>query len=102
MLWTNPDQGTAAPITGARYEVCSALGVGCVGGPVASGQGVSRIDSVVIPDGEHLVKVWLQDEAGNVDPANAATLTVDPSKITARRWTRSRPCLRMALRRRRG
>ena len=39
LLWTNPGQGTAAPISGARYEVCSALGVGCVGGPLPSQRG---------------------------------------------------------------
>jgi hypothetical protein len=31
------------------------------------------------------VRVWLEDEAGNADPANAATLTVDPTTISAPR-----------------
>jgi hypothetical protein len=55
---------------------------------------VSRIDSVAIPDGDHLVKVWLQDEAGNAEPANAAMLTVDPSKVTARAVDTKPPVLK--------
>jgi hypothetical protein len=80
-VWNNPDQGTAAPVAAARYEVCDALGAACAES-VAGGSG---IDSVALPAGSHVVRVWLQDEAGNADRANAATLTVDPASVSARR-----------------
>ena len=89
--WTNPDQGTAAPISGARYEVCDALGVGCVAGGLIAGPNIARLGAVSIPAGEHVVRVWLQDEAGNADSAGAATITVDPSTITARRTVETNP-----------
>ena len=37
LMWTNPDQGTAAPIVGARYEVCDAAGGNCVAGESVGG-----------------------------------------------------------------
>ncbi|WP_157591760.1 hypothetical protein [Solirubrobacter soli] len=80
-VWTNPDQGTAAPIAAAHYEVC---GTACVEG-VATGPAIARLDSVVLPAGSNLVRVWLEDQAGNADRANAATLTVDPSIVSAPR-----------------
>jgi hypothetical protein len=89
--WTNPDQGSAAPITGARYEVCDALGVTCVAGGTVAGGNIERLASVAIGAGEHVVKVWLQDEAANADSANAATITVDPGTISARRVVATNP-----------
>jgi hypothetical protein len=91
LLWTNPDQGTAAPIVGSRYEVCDAMAVRCVSGAMAAGRGISRVDSVAVPAGEHVVRVWLQDEAGNVDRANAAVLSIDPSTLTAPRVLDTNP-----------
>jgi hypothetical protein len=85
LVWTNPDQGTAAPITGARYEVCDAAGSNCVAGELMGGRDIARVGSLAIPAGEHLVRVWLQDEAGHADPASAASLAVDPATISARR-----------------
>ena len=49
------------------------------------------MNAVAIPDGPHLVRVWLEDEAGNADRANAATLAVDPSTISARRAVEHNP-----------
>ena len=83
-VWANPDQGTAAPVAAAHYEVCDALGAACAETVVAGGA-IARVNSVAIPAGAHLVRVWLQDEAGNADRANAATLTVDPSSVSAPR-----------------
>lgn len=79
LRWTNPDQGSAAPIAGARYEVCGAT---CTTGRVDE-PGITAIDSLALPSGEHTVKVWLEDQAGNVDSGNAATVTFDPSRLTA-------------------
>jgi hypothetical protein len=78
--WTNPDQGTAAPPAAAHYEVCDALGGACTASVVA-GQDIARLGSVAVPGGRHLIRVWLQDEAGNADRANAASLIVDPSSV---------------------
>jgi hypothetical protein len=91
LAWTNPDQGTAAPIVAARYEICDAAASSCVAGEPVAGRGVARIDSLVIPAGEHVVRVWLQDEAGNVDPAGAAVIAVDPTTISARRVVDTNP-----------
>ena len=91
LTWTNPDQGTAAPITGARYEVCDSAGSNCVAGGLVTGRAITRIGSVALPAGENVVKVWLQDEAGNVDPATAAVLAVDPASISARRVVDTNP-----------
>ena len=55
------------------------------------GRDIARVPSVAIPAGEHVVRVWLQDEAGNVDPATAATLAVDPSTVSARRAVDTNP-----------
>ena len=94
LLWKNPDQGSAAPIAAARYEVvCERAGSGCAGGPWPAAQGLARSTSLAMPGGEHIVKVWLQDEAGNADPANAATLTFDPSKLTSRTVNTNPPVL---------
>jgi len=49
------------------------------------------VNAVAIPDGPHLVRVWLEDEAGNADRGNAATLAVDPATISARRAVELNP-----------
>ena len=83
-VWTNPGQGTAAPVAAAHYEICDALGAVCAEA-VVTGGGIARLDSVAVPAGPHVVRVWLQDEAGNADRANAATLTFDPSSVSTPR-----------------
>ena len=40
-VWSNPDQGTAAPVATAHYEVCDALGAACAES-VVSGSGIAR------------------------------------------------------------
>jgi hypothetical protein len=84
LVWSNPAQGAAAPVAAAHYEVCDALGTGCAE-TVVTGSAIARLGSVAVPAGTHLIRVWLQDEAGNADRANAATLTVDPSSVSAPR-----------------
>ena len=46
-------------------------------------RGIARVASSPSPRA-HVVRVWLQDEAGNADRANAATLTVDPARSARR------------------
>jgi hypothetical protein len=84
LVWENPDQGLAAPVAAAHYEVCDALGASCAE-TVVTADAITRVSSVTIPAGAHLVRVWLQDAAGNAERANAATLTIDPSSISAPR-----------------
>jgi hypothetical protein len=83
LTWTNPDQGTAAPIAAARYQVCNAAGGDCA--PSGRVPGSDRIGSAAVPAGEHLVRVWLEDEAGHADRDNAAGLIVDPNNIASTR-----------------
>ena len=72
-------QGTAAPIVGARVQVCAAGG--CDEPRVLSARDISRLESIALPAGEQTIKVWLEDEAGHVDSGNAAALTVDPTTL---------------------
>ena len=89
LSWTNPDQGAAAPIAAARVQVC--VGATCGESKVFTGSDIERIASLALPAGEQTVKVWLQDEAGNADAGNAATLTVDPATIEAPNVLQTRP-----------
>ncbi|HEY6886314.1 MAG TPA: hypothetical protein VI300_01005 [Solirubrobacter sp.] len=89
LTWTNSDQGTAAPIAAARVQVCT--GATCDEPKVFQGSGIARIGSLALAAGEQTVKVWLQDEAGNTDASNAATLTVDPTTIEAPNVLQTRP-----------
>jgi hypothetical protein len=77
LAWTNPDQGTAAPIVAARYRVCDALGVTC--GPerrVAAAR-IARVAGVAVSAGTQSVRVWLEDGAGHSDRRNAAVVAVE-------------------------
>jgi hypothetical protein len=90
LTWTNPDQGTAAPIAAALYEVCNANGGNCSPG-AASGDGIARLEAIGVPTGLHVVRVWLQDQAGNSDPTRAASVTIDPSAVGTTRGSDQRP-----------
>ncbi len=83
-VWDNPDQGATAPVAAVHYEVCDALGAACTES-VVTGSAIARVNSVAVPAGSHVVRVWLQDEAGNADRASAVTLTIDPASISAPR-----------------
>ncbi len=69
--WSNPG-GQHAPIVRARYTACPVDGGGCTSGdapvealPIAAGILVPR-------PGEWDLRVWLEDAAGNADPASAS------------------------------
>ena len=83
-VWDNPDQGATAPVAAVHYEVCDALGAACTES-VVTGSAIARVNSVAVPAGSHVVRVWLQDEAGNADRASAVTLTIDPASVSAPR-----------------
>jgi hypothetical protein len=78
--WTNP-AGQHAPIARARYRACLVGGDRCVDGERV-GAGVDRTDPIALPQaGEWDARVWLEDAAGNADPASATAalrLRLDP------------------------
>jgi hypothetical protein len=77
LAWTNPT-GQAAPIVKAHYSVCQAASpttCSVTDGTVA-GTGVHAISGIRVPSaGNYLVRVWLEDAAGNVN-AGLASLPV--------------------------
>ena len=86
VTWRNPDQGVAGPITKVHYRVCGASG--CQGEQVVDGA-VDALRGLSVPgSGDWTVGVWLEDAAGNVDSAKAATVHlrygIDPTASSAR------------------
>lgn len=88
--WTNPGQGAGAPIAVAYYEVCDPAGTTC--GPVnsAAAPNIAQIAELAVPDtpGDYLLRLWLEDDAGNATPASAASVVVhqprrDPVRVGA-------------------
>ena len=82
VTWRNPDQGRASPIAEARYRLCRAGNpADCFQG-AQTGRGVSALHGLTLPDqGDWILRVWLADEAGNVDAARASDavhLRLDP------------------------
>jgi hypothetical protein len=74
MSWTTPG-GQAAPIVKAHYSVCQAASPSSC--PVADGQvsgpGVHSISGLNLPAaGDYVVRVWLEDAAGNANKGLAA------------------------------
>jgi hypothetical protein len=75
LRWTNPT-GQHAPIARARWRACRVgaepAGSDCVSG-VRAAAGVESSDPIALPDaGEWEAEVWLEDAAGNSDPATAS------------------------------
>lgn len=77
--WTNPAQGSAAPITGAHYRVCLQGGTSCSADAYAAGAGVSRLDAIAVPSppAHYELDVWLEDAAANASPSDAASAVID-------------------------
>lgn len=78
LTWSNPPQVSAAPISVAHYQVCERDGTGC--GPPSSttAPNINRVDGVAVAvmPREHLVRLWLEDDAGNTNASRAATVVV--------------------------
>jgi hypothetical protein len=74
LSWTNPD-GQAAPIVKAHYSVCqagSSTTCSVTDGEVA-GADAHSISDISLPDpGNYVVRVWLEDAAGNVNSGLAS------------------------------
>ena len=71
--WTNPDQGAAAPIAGVHYQVCDTT-LSCGADTFVAGGRIASLGALRLPSGPHSLRLWLQDEAGNADDRNAASL----------------------------
>jgi hypothetical protein len=65
--WTNP--ASASPIVRANYELCNVKNGACTTG-VRDGGGIHAADLSVPEPGHYTLRLWLQDEAGNVNGAN--------------------------------
>ncbi len=81
LRWTNPG-GQHAPIARARWQACPAAGTpgDCVVGE-RGGTGVAATALAPPHAGEWDVRLWLEDQAGNADPATATVprrLRFDP------------------------
>lgn len=70
--WQNP-AGQHAAIARAHYEICPPPGEGDCTVASKAGQNISGLDGLQVPGvGEHRLKIWLEDEAGNVSQALAS------------------------------
>lgn len=71
--WQNPTESGVAPIARAHYRICSVAVPGqCVIGSQA-GKGIAALTNVALPAaGEHTLRVWLEDAAGNANEATAS------------------------------
>lgn len=63
VAWRNPE-GQVAPIVAAHIEICAAAGGSCFNARIA-GSGISRVDGLRPPVGDWVVRVHLEDAAGN-------------------------------------
>lgn len=80
--WTNPSQGTAAPIVAAHYAVCDpAPALTCQPAQRVAGGSIAKIGGVKV-SGKGSLRLWLEDEAGNVEPGNSSVAPVDPGLRT--------------------
>lgn len=83
LTWEVPDQGRAAPITGARYFLEGPDGF--TAGPLETTSPDSITDLQLPAPGEYGIEVWLVDAAGNEDRAASvrAELRLDDIPPTA-------------------
>lgn len=94
--WTNPAQGAGAPIAAARLRLCrEGSATDCAPERRVAATGVTRAEGLAVPDrGAWTLRVALEDEAGNIDPAalsEPVTLRFDdsapgPAAPAARGW----------------
>jgi hypothetical protein len=74
LSWRNEGQGAAAPLARAKYRVSGPGGYdsGVLFGPAGD---IDHLDDIKVPaPGDYVIKVWLEDAAGNSDPANSESV----------------------------
>ncbi len=72
--WSPPDQGDGSPVSRAGYRVQAMDGGYDSGTRYGPSSAASSLTAIDVPGaGAYRVSVWLRDEAGNEDPAAAAT-----------------------------
>jgi hypothetical protein len=68
--WQRPPE-SGSPMAKVHYELCPARGGACL--TRASPSGADELAGIHVPAaGEHALRLWLEDAAGNASPANAS------------------------------
>ena len=90
LTWNQPS--SAAPVTVAHYELCNTSNSTCTAGE-RRGDGIAAISDLAVPEpGDYTVRLWLEDAAGNVNPANRSLPVhvrfdnVPPGEASPRKW----------------
>jgi hypothetical protein len=78
--WRNPEQGAAAAIAAAHYQLCMVRSNDCVSGGVVPGTAITALPDLQPPPGRSPwdLLVWLQDGAGHAERSRAARITLLP------------------------
>lgn len=80
--WVNPAQGSASPVVAAHYAICDpAPALTCQPAQRVAGADIAKLTDVKA-SGKGSFRLWLEDEAGNVDPGNSSVAPVDPALRT--------------------
>jgi hypothetical protein len=69
--WANPAQAPGSPIARVRYRLCRSDGA-CEAEQAVDGAATTLSGISVPQEGQWVLRVWLEDVAGNVSEANAA------------------------------
>ena len=77
VTWSDPPH--VAPITQVNYELCPLAGGACRA-PLST-PNLERLTGIRPPPGRWQVKLWLTDQIGNVNPANAAAASLPASLV---------------------
>jgi hypothetical protein len=76
VTWTNPTDA-GSPIAAARYRLCAPDGSTCQAPQRVAASNIARLDGIAVPSqGEWLLRVWLEDAAGNVDSTRLSSTTL--------------------------
>lgn len=80
--WVNPNQGSASPVVAAHYAICDpAPALTCHPAQRVAGADIAKLTGVKA-NGKGSFRLWLEDEAGNVDPGSSSVAPVDPALRT--------------------
>jgi hypothetical protein len=73
--WANPG-GEVAPVTTAHWRLCDIDGLRCQSGTRTAAD-IASLDDLSVPEsGQWRLSVWLEDAAGNVDPARSTSVSL--------------------------